>query len=374
MAQQKVVIGITHQEHFGGAQRYVYDLATSLPPDLYDTCVIVGQEGTLTHKLVSASVRTVNIPNLKRKVTLWGDIQTAVYLWKFLHREHPDVLHLNSSKMGLIGSIIGRLCGVPRIVFTVHGWAFHAPVSALKRALLYVFSMLIVLFSHRTICVSQYVANAIPKQLRKKAIIIHNGLPNPVFIPREEARAKLSTYGIREDRLWFGTVAELHPVKDHATAIRAFAHIAETTPNFEYLIIGEGTERKNLEQLVKQEKLEGRVHFTGFVSDVSTLLQGLDVFVLPSLSEGLSYALLEAGAAGLPIVTTNTGGMPEVIQNNETGLLVPAHNAEALSEALRIVGNDEALRTKLGTAAREHITNAFSLEAMVAATRATYTH
>ncbi len=370
MTRQKVVIGIT-QANFGGAQRYVYDLATSLPSDQYDILVVAGGGGILTDKLAKASVRTSILADLARSIRPAGDFSTLIRLYKLLRTERPDILHTNSSKMGLLGGIAGRLAGVPHIVFTAHGWAFNAPVSRVTRSVLYALSMLIITLSDRTIAVSKAVASHIAPSLRSRCIVVHNGIPEMTFASREDARTGLKTRGAIPEGFWLGTIAELHPVKGHVFAIEAFARIAPEFPEAQYLIIGEGSEHKHITHIIKQKGLEGRVHVVGFM-DARATLKALDAFVLPSLSEGLSYAVLEAGAAGVPIIASAVGGIPEIITDGTTGLLVRPRDSAALANAFARIMRDSGLRERLAHAAATHIRSSFSIEHMLRGVRDAY--
>ncbi len=371
MIRTKVMIAIT-QSNQGGAQRYVYDLACALPSDRYNVVVVAGGNGALVDKLASAGIRTITLSSLVRSISFFGDIATFAALWKSIGKERPDILHTNSSKMGLIGGIIGRMRGVRKIVFTAHGWAFRAPHSAPIRLLLYVLSMKIVALSHRTIAVSEAIARDIPILVRRRCVVIHNGIPPIDFASRSDAHANIRRVcpSIQEG-FWLGTVAELHPVKGIDVAIEAFSRIAHLLPGAQYIVAGEGTERARLQRLIEERGLAQRIHLIGFV-DASTILKGFDAFVLPSRFEGLSYALLEASAASLPIIASRVGGIPEVITDEETGLLIAPGDTEALGAAILRVTRDVDLRNHLGSAASARVREYYSLAAMVAEIETVY--
>jgi glycosyltransferase involved in cell wall biosynthesis len=136
--------------------------------------------------------------------------------------------------------------------------------------------------------------------------------------------------------------------------------------------MGEGQQRPELERLIQVEGVSESVNLLGHVSDASSYLKALDLFVLPSRSEGLGYVLLEAGSAGLPVVATNVGGIPEIVEHEETGLLVPSGDREALTNALERLANDEALRTQLGKNLQEKVARDFSFPRMLTETLAFY--
>jgi glycosyltransferase involved in cell wall biosynthesis len=163
-----------------------------------------------------------------------------------------------------------------------------------------------------------------------------------------------------------GTVGRLNWAKDHEFLLRAFQMLARTEPGSCLVVIGEGEQRPALESLTSELALEGRVRLIGDRPDVALLLPGLDVFALSSRTEGYSIALLEACAAGLAVVATDVGGNGEIIEDGMTGLLVEQGNLTSFSDALGRLGASRALRTQLGSRAREWAAANASLEVMAA--------
>lgn len=171
--------------------------------------------------------------------------------------------------------------------------------------------------------------------------------------------------GIRRDAFVIGTVGRMVPVKNQALLLKAFARFAATR-TADLVMVGDGSERPGLEALAEQLGIGSRVHFTGARRDVPALLASLDLFVLPSLSEGLSLTLLEAMAALRPVIATEVGGNPEVIHHEKNGLLVPSNDVEQLSEALcRMNGPNPAWRDTLASCGRKTVEEKFSLDSMV---------
>lgn len=373
MGRTKVIIAIT-KSNFGGAQRYVYDLATTLPHDRYDVTIVCGGNGPLVEMLTEAGVRVIPLPGLERDVKMIGDIKAFRTLLQILRSEKPDVLHLNSSKMGGIGVLAGRIAHIPRIIFTAHGWEFNAPRPLWQRVIIHIFSTLIVILAHRTIAVSERLKRDM-RILHKKITVIHNGIAPVHKLDSDEARRGLveraetlpDVHG-----LWLGTIAELHPVKGLDTAIAAFATIAQEIPTAQYIIIGEGHERARIAALIRKHALERRVHLIGFVPRAARYLRAFDVFVLPSRSEGLAYVILEAGLASLPVIASRVGGIPEIIESDAYGTLVPRDDADALAQAMRTLAGDAGLRSRLGTALHDRVAEQFSLDKMVRMTSAEY--
>lgn len=162
IVRKKIFFVIT-KSNFGGAQRYVYDLATALPVNEFDVSVVFGEGGELEEKLKNVGIKTIRIETLQRNVSFFKDLKVFFELIKIFRREKPDIIHLNSTKIGGIGSFAGRISEVPKIIFTAHGWAFNEKRNAVSKIFIAFLQWLTVLFSHTTIAVSQSMANQILK-------------------------------------------------------------------------------------------------------------------------------------------------------------------------------------------------------------------
>jgi glycosyltransferase involved in cell wall biosynthesis len=206
-----------------------------------------------------------------------------------------------------------------------------------------------------------------------KVTTIQNGVDLDRFsrASRSEARAAL---GVPDDTLVVGTVGRLDPVKDQSGLIRAFAGALPFHPGALLMIAGDGPCRAELAGVVRSLGLEQRVRLLGERKDVPNVLAGLDVFVLPSIAEGMSNTVLEAMASGLPVIATQVGGNPEMVEDGVSGLLVPARDPGALTAALRSYLSDPHLRSLHGKASRERVFRDFSLARMNGAYDHLYRH
>ncbi|MEX0930774.1 MAG: glycosyltransferase [Candidatus Paceibacterota bacterium] len=336
--KQKIVYVIT-KSNFGGAQRYVHDLATSLDTDTYDIAVVLGGEGILTEKLQERGIRVLPIATLKRDISLMDELRTFHSLYKIISAEKPDILHTNSSKAAILGGIIGWICFVPTIIFTAHGWAFNEERPPLHKTAIKLFHWITVLLSSTTITVS----NSMKEQMdwpyaEKRMRVINPGRDISHFYTKEEARKKLTKYNTaltaHKEDIWIGTIAELHPIKRIDIAIHAVETLLTTYPNLRYVIIGDGEQRVWLQNLVAKRKLTEHVFFIGSITEAATYLPAFDVFTLTSQSESYGYVLLEAGLARVPVVASNVGGITDIVTNRESGLLVPPADIYALIDAV----------------------------------------
>ena len=367
------------KSNWGGAQRYVYDLATNLPKDNFEATVVGGGTGTLVSKLEAAGIRVINLPRLERDVSLWNDCLAFVSLIKLFRTERPDIIHLNSSKIGGLGALAGRIARVPKIIFTAHGWAFNEARPRWQKKTIAFLHWLTIQFCHQVITVAQSEAEQVATWPKTKSKIktIHNGISPISFLYRDTAReqllARYPSLAPYRNQFWIATIAELHQNKDLVNAIGAIAILKRQYPEVRYLIIGEGEQKNKLEGLIKEFELEKNVFLLGTTADASKYLKAFDLFLLNSRKEGLPYVILEAGLAGLPVVATQVGGISEIITSEQTGVLVPPEEAEATAEAIANLMANGLDREILGRNLETYIRHHFTLEQMVKQTIKLYT-
>jgi len=377
--KRKKVLFLITKSNWGGAQRYVYDLANNLNKAEFETVVALGGEGELGRRLHDAGIRVITIDSLKRNVSLKNERDFAQELWRIIRVEKPDVLHVNSSKAGGVGTLLGRLLLVPKVVFTAHGWAFNEDRPWWQKIIIKFLHWFTVILSHRTIAVSSAVLRQLDwPGVERRTKVLHPGRNIGAMYEAAEAREKLQEL-IPEKSLtktkgltWLGTIGELHPIKRQALLIECLALIHDDYPQLRLFIIGEGSERKNLENLIIEKNLADKVFLLGSISEAARLLKAFSIFLLTSKSEAYGYVVHEAGLAGLPVVATNVGGIPEIIENKVSGLLVPSDDLNALREALSKLLDSQTLRLTLAANLKAKMLDR-SLDKMIRATEALYT-
>jgi glycosyltransferase involved in cell wall biosynthesis len=356
----KILYGIT-KSNFGGAQRYVFELATAMSREGHDVTVLCGGQGILADKLRAENIRVIPLFSLQRDISIAKEIRSFIQILDILRKEQPDVFHVNSAKMGGLGSLAGRLMGAKKIIFTGHGWAFNEPRPSWQKALIKFFTWLTILCAHMTICVSEKTKKDVAgwPLVKNKLTVIHNGIS-----PFELSQREDITFTV-------GIIAELHNIKGLDILLRAWSKFIKNH-SAKLVITGEGEERKNLENMASNLGVSDSVTFKGFVGNAQSLLSNFDIFCLPSRSEALPYTLLEAGLAGLPVITTTVGGIPEIIESGINGVLIPPDDSETLFSSLILLAEDEGLRKRLGTNLKASIQENFSFEKMARKTFVLY--
>ncbi len=371
----KKILYVITKGNYGGAQRYVFDLATHFK-DKFDVSVASGNGEILEKKLREFNIPMIKIPKLDRDISTTKDIKTFFFLMKLFRKEKPDIIHLNSAKIGGVGALAGRLVGIKKIVFTVHGFAFNEDRPFYQKLAIKILSWFTLILVTDVIFVSEFDKRQIKSWLvnKKKKVCIHNGV-NVSTIPldRESARKELVQSKILPESVFqtktnIISIGELTKNKNHILTILALKEIPETN----LIIMGDGEDRKFLEKKARDLGVGDRVCFAGFVKDASKYLKAFDIFVLSSLKEGLPYVLLEAGTAGLAVVASNIGGVPDIITDGENGMLAQSGNKESFRQKLSTLVQNQEKRKMLGLKLREKVTSEFTLEKMLEATMVVY--
>jgi glycosyltransferase involved in cell wall biosynthesis len=370
--KKKVFICIT-KSNWGGAQKYVFDIATSINRELFDISILLGGNGELKKRLEEKNIRIIELENSQRDIKTKKDFGLFFELYTIFRKEKPDIIHLNSSKMGFIGVLTVFVLNLYfkltsknyklKAIFTAHGWSFNENRNFLSKLFFKVIHIMTIIMSHQTIVVAEILKNQIPKIFRKKIVVIKNGISEIDFIEREIAKEKL--FGRKlliKDKIFVGTISELHKNKGLTYIIEA---ISKTTKNIIFLIIGEGEERHNLEILIKKLGAENKIFLIGKIEEASRYLKAFDIFTLTSITEAFPYVLLEAGLASLPVIASNVGGIPEIIENGQTGILIQPRNSEEIKDKIEEIAKNIDKYSFFGKNLKEKIEKEFTKEKMI---------
>ncbi len=356
--RQKVILVIT-KSNWGGAQKYVYDIATGLHARGFDVQVATGGTGEMTHRLQERGVRVLPLLHMKNNMNPIGSFRAFMELVSLFRREQPEVVHINSSKAGLFGTLAGRLANVPHIIFTAHGWPFNEERPLWQKIILRGLMKMAVLASHKTICVSNKTKIDLRagSMLYPKCVIIHNGI-GPISFKSPTAFYE-DFRQIRRERIAMVSIGELHPSKGFHIALTYLSQLRDLS--WEWFILGEGYYRTQIEILIKKHNLTSRVHLLGHTKDAAQYLESFDLFFLPSRTEALAYVAIEALQSTLPIIASNVGGIPEVLAHDPGSTLIDIRNASSI-ETLREILSSPIRKI---TSGRNELRKEFSLELMI---------
>lgn len=360
----KILYLIT-KSNWGGAQRYVYDLATTFASRGDVVSVATGGEGELITRLQEKNIPVHGMSSLVRDIRIMKEVNAFKEMYSLIKSVNPDILHLNSSKASGIGVVCGRMLGIKCIVVTLHGAPFREDRPWMIRRLIYFFTWITCLFAHKVITVSKQDEHDVGNMrfLKKRVATVYLGLMYKGLAERTTSKSR-TTHIV--------TIAELHRNKGLIYALSAIDTLHKEGCDIRYSIFGEGEDRKMLEEFISMKQLGDVVTLHGHVNGVADTLRDFDLFLLPSVKEGLPYVLLEAGKAMLPVVTTTTGGIPEIVRHEETGLLVQPKDVEHLTKELRRLIVDRKFAKQLGQSLHGHVVQNFSQAKMIVETAKIY--
>jgi sugar transferase (PEP-CTERM/EpsH1 system associated) len=362
------VLHVLHSLDIGGLENGVINLINTMDcVNFIHTICCISRSGRNASRLTRRDVRVFEVGKTDGRSLL-----LPLKLARLFQRTRADIVHTRN--WGAIDGILGaRLARIPIVIHGEHGREIsdldgsYASRNLIRKGLSY--------FVNQYITVSNQLRDwliAVVGINEEKVQTIWNGVDTVKFNPYDKVivRAK---YGHTDEEVIIGTVGRLDPVKDQQLLIKAFARLADKYQRLKLLIVGDGPYRAPLEQLTANLGLCCNVCFFGMRMDVPELLKLFDIFVLPSLAEGISNTILEAMATGLPVVATHVGGNPELVVNEETGYLVRRGDVGALATAMEEYLVDPALMRRHGAAGRERAVKVFGIDRMVAQYQAIYT-
>lgn len=339
----------------GGAQYYVLKLAQA-----FKGSIVTGAEkDELVASANKLGIKTYQLPSLKRAISPWYDCWALFDLVRLVKQLKPDIIHLNSSKAGFIGSLIKIFVPKVIIVYTAHGFVFNEPGSKLKTVFYTFMEKLASRFRDYIIAVSEADRqSALKKHIinPNKISVIYNGLSAIPFVSKAVARQEL---GLPGQGFIAGTLSNHYHTKGLDILIQAVSQLSNTEVHF--AVIGQGPIQNQLETQINNLHLNDRILLLGHKKAASTYLAAFDMFIMPSRKEGFPFAILEAMQAGLPIIASNVGGIPEAL--SDAGILVPPQDPAALAQAIKHLITNPGIAAKLSIKAHERA-RMFTLDEM----------
>lgn len=300
-------------------------------------------------------------------------------LRELLDVKRYDLAHFHGSKAGLVGRVAAVLARFKNIVVTAHNFVTYEEVPAAKKILFRYGESMLSHVSSRIITVSQALKDDLVKNYNikpEKITPIYNGIDLNRFTHLPSRSQVRKQYGIGSAAVVIGTVARMAPQKGLNYLIEAIPMISRpdggTHPETTFIIAGDGPLRPELERLAEVKGLRDKVRFPGYIHDIAEILACFDIFVIPSIAEGLSITTIEAMAAGLPVVASRVGGLAELVSDGVTGLLVEPRDPAALAQAIKTLVNDRENAVQLGLNGKNFAGERFSLDNMVRQTLQVY--
>lgn len=365
---------------WGGSPDIFRILSSHLDPSLYDITLIIGETKHPTLKtdefLKRFQGRTVVVPALVRDISPVTDITAFWSLYTIFRKGRFDIVHTHTAKAGALGRMAAALARVPVIVHTPHGHNLYGYFSQRRSAIIARLEKFLTRFTDEIIALtelekSDYASYGVAEA--GKVSVIYQGLELDKLTRDWKSVCSLkNTLKIRPEDRVVGMVGRLEPVKGSPIFIEAAARIAKRFSDARFLIAGEGSLRLAMEKRAQDLGISAKVIFAGWREDIPDIISLMDIMVLPSLNEAVGIALIEAQAEGVPVVASKVGGIPEVVKDQKTGILVPPSDVAAIAEAVISLLNDKSKRAGMGEAGKVWVHDRFRAEDMTSKTSALY--
>lgn len=368
MSKKRILLGVTLGE-LGGAQKVVYNLAAGLPEDEFAIDIVCGKGYELPSWIARLNesgqrINLIQLPDLGRELNLKQDMKALLQLFRLMKKRKYHITHFHSSKMGILGRTAAKMARVPKIYFTVHGWAFNDYQSRKLNTLSIILERICAKFTDKIICVAKEdkKIGLAKKIATDKFQVIHNGI-SPQNLQTGLLREML---GIGEETLLIGTIARCTVQK----APEFFLQIAKEFGDYfqgpyKFVFIGDGPLYEDCRRTVETLELTETIHFLGSHDNAASLLSDLDLFVLWSRWESLPVSIIEAMFAGKPVLVSAVGGNGELVEDGVTGYLVPSLDKEAILYKLLSLATQKELRETLGQAGYLRAEGNFKLQEMI---------
>ncbi|MDM8535884.1 glycosyltransferase family 4 protein [Desulfobacterales bacterium HSG17] len=345
------IIHIITRLDMGGSAQNTLQTCLGLNKDKYDVTLVYGlsleskmtdEEILSVQRLVESgkknSVSFICLPSLVRKIDPLKDAAALVFLICLLLKKRPEIVHTHTSKAGILGRLAAWFARVPVIIHTPHGHVFYGHFRANLTAFFLIIEKIMSLITRRIIMLTKGEKNDCIKLCLapvKKIMTIHSGVDIDVFAGSGTDRNNIKNQlGLEPDNIVIGTVGWLLPIKGPKYLLKAMFRVWQDFPDVKLLFVGKGDLRIELETEAMKHGVLDKVFFAGWRDDVHEIMHVFDIFVLASLNEGMGRVIVEAMAAGKPVIASNTGGIPDLLSHGKNGLLVPPADADALAHAI----------------------------------------
>jgi glycosyltransferase involved in cell wall biosynthesis len=313
-------------------------------------------------------VKVISVPSLIRSINPVQDLRALFALWRCILRERPHIVHTHTSKAGILGRLAAKMAGTPYIVHTPHGHVFYGHFGPLASKLFLVIKRVMAAITDRMVALTEvekndYIAFSVCNS--QKLVTIHSGVDIALYLQAHwQSEDKKSTLGLAPQALVVGTVGWLLPIKGPMYLLMAMKDVWQSHPHTVLVYVGKGDLERALKDEAVRIGVSDKVLFLGWRDDVPDIMQCLDVFVLPSLNEGMGRVLVEAMAAGKPIIASRVGGILDLVKDGFNGLLVEPGNPGALCDAIKELLNDRRLRDEMGQRGRDRAKD-FTVDSMI---------
>ena len=350
-------------------------LTTGLDKNRFESLLVTGiigeGEGDMSYLAEQYGIKPIIIPELGREISWKSDL---VALWKLIRlfrKEKPDIIHTHTAKAGTLGRIAGILTGVPYKVHTFHGHVFNNYFGPFKTKVFIWIERILARFTDRIIVISQLQYDELCHEIRiappNKFSIICLGFDLTEFLNSDVHHGKLRReLNISEDTLLVGIVGRLTAIKNHILFLKAAKKVSEKIANVKFIVVGGGELESEMKEVAVSLGIQDKVIFLGWRRDMPTIYADMDLVVLSSLNEGTPVTLIEAMASSKAVVSTAVGGVPDIVLDGQTGILVPSGDEERFADAIVDLLEDAEKRKQFGELGCEFVSVNYTKERLCA--------
>ena len=369
MAEKMKVLHIHTRGVIGGSGTNTLSTMLGLSKDRYEPELACGSEGPLIKEAKKNNLIFNKIPHLKNEINIFYDLLALFELISLIMRREYSIIHTHNSKAGILGRIAANICRAPIIIHTQHSCVFkYGTLNYFQKKFYYFLEKISAKFTDKIIYISEPLRQEFLNAKigsEQKSVTIYSGIEIEKFKIDVDILKKRSQLGLKSSDFIVGVVSRLEPGKGNEFIIKSIPKIIQKISNIKFVFVGGGPLKANLETLSESFGVREKIMFLGLRDDVPGLLQIFDIVCLASLYEGMSRVILEAQAAGKPVVATKVGGIVDIVAEDKTAILVAPRDVGALAFAIIKLIDDEHLRKSMSSAAEKFVDYRFSSKKMV---------
>ncbi|HEY3067286.1 MAG TPA: glycosyltransferase family 4 protein [Methylomirabilota bacterium] len=354
------ILHVADSAGWAGGETYIRTLAAELDRDRFALGVVVPEHGPLVDRLRAQGV-PVHLARVADRLLNPAALRALVDVFR---RERPALVQSHGARSNVYTKVAARLARVPVVVCTVHNSLFDYDVSGWRRRAYVLAERLTSPLADAIVAVSGAIAADLTRRYRirgSRIVVVHNGIDADAFVPRRARPSVLAELALEEGDRIIGLAGRMTPQKGHEFLLEAVARLRPRLPRVRCVLAGDGPLRAELESRAAALGIAACCRFLGARTDVADVLSAVEVVTLPSRSEGLPFALLEAMTLGKPVVASTVGGNPEVVEDGRTGLLVPPADAAALADAIARLLEHPHEAAAMGERGRVRVRDHFTL-------------
>ncbi|MFH1459685.1 MAG: glycosyltransferase family 4 protein [Candidatus Omnitrophota bacterium] len=369
MEQRKLKVAqIITRMDWGGSPDIVRLLCENLDRDRFNIKFITGASDNPTQKtkifFENLEDNLIFIKQLKRNISPIDDFIAFIKLVSIFKREKFDIVHTHTAKAGALGRLAAKFCGVKKIIHTSHGLNFYGYFGRLLSQIVVWVEKFLALFTDKFIVLTKLEKNDLQNYRitdGSKIIMVNTAVEADKFIKahKNEIIVRRRKFGISDEKLIVGMVGRLEPIKGPEYFVDMANLACKKYNNLQFICAGEGSLRLSLQEKIEQLKIKDKFIFTGWHNNVLEIISLLDILVLASLNEAVGLVLIEAQAQGVPVIATRVGGIPEIVEDGKSGILVKPQDAQSLFNALEELIKDPVKRTNMGNFAAQSVANKY---------------